>query len=234
MIDGGGPPNHPTARQRAVNLLFILALAAAGLFALAPAAPACELTDPSCAVEKTKETVEDAGNTVDQVDEAVEDTVDHTTEQVDETVSDTEKTVQDTVRDVAGPPGSTPTDPSTPKDTVKGGATEKGSRNPGRDSRSGSADRGESSSDPRPTVRAPATNPLSSPAGASHTDALGPATASQPVDLAQTPAEIAKLFVFPLLLSAIVVAFLLMEGRLDRSDPKLALAPLDTEMLSFD
>lgn len=54
-------------------------------------------------------------------------------------------------------------------------------------------------------------------------------------DLVRQAAEATKQLAFPLALTLIVVAFLLVQGRVDRSDPKLALAPLDSEhdLLSF-
>ena len=48
--------------------------------------------------------------------------------------------------------------------------------------------------------------------------------------------EAAKTLAFPLALAALVVGFLMVQGRIGRKDPKLALAPVDTieETLSFE
>jgi len=39
---------------------------------------------------------------------------------------------------------------------------------------------------------------------------------------------------FPLALGLIVIAFLFIQNRLDRNDPKLALAPITPDVLSFE
>lgn len=64
------------------------------------------------------------------------------------------------------------------------------------------------------------------------------AFAPQPLDLgalAEAAVEAAKRFAFPILLSILVVAFMMVQDRVDRKDPKLALAAVDTdqEWLSF-
>ena len=48
------------------------------------------------------------------------------------------------------------------------------------------------------------------------------------------PLELAGDFAFPLTLSLIVGGFLLVQGRIDRKDPKLALAPVTEDMLRFE
>ncbi|MBA2724489.1 MAG: hypothetical protein H0U53_00730, partial [Actinobacteria bacterium] len=47
--------------------------------------------------------------------------------------------------------------------------------------------------------------------------------------------EAAKLFAFPLALTLLVVGFMLIQNKIDKKDPKLALAAVDTtdELLSF-
>ena len=46
--------------------------------------------------------------------------------------------------------------------------------------------------------------------------------------------EAARRFAFPLLLSALVAAYLFFQGRVDKRDPKLVLAPMDTDTLLFE
>jgi hypothetical protein len=38
---------------------------------------------------------------------------------------------------------------------------------------------------------------------------------------------------FPIVLAALVMAFAIVQDRLDRKDPKLALAPLEPDILTF-
>ncbi len=54
-------------------------------------------------------------------------------------------------------------------------------------------------------------------------------------EIARAAQEAIKQFTFPIALTLMVVAFMLAQGRLDRKDPKLALAAVDTDedMLSF-
>ena len=64
------------------------------------------------------------------------------------------------------------------------------------------------------------------------------AFAPEPLDLGaltEAAVEAAKKFAFPILLSILVAAFMLIQDRVDRKDPKLALAAVDTdqEWLSF-
>jgi hypothetical protein len=54
--------------------------------------------------------------------------------------------------------------------------------------------------------------------------------------LARTAGEAVKTFAFPLSLTVLVVIFLLIQGELDRRDPKLAFAPVDSskDMVHFE
>jgi hypothetical protein len=53
--------------------------------------------------------------------------------------------------------------------------------------------------------------------------------------IAAAAAETAQKLAFPLTLTLVVAGFLLLQGRIDRKDPKLALAALDSDetLLSF-
>lgn len=54
--------------------------------------------------------------------------------------------------------------------------------------------------------------------------------------LAQTAGEAVKTFAFPLSLTVLVLIFLLIQGEIDRRDPKLAFAPVDSskDMVHFE
>ncbi|HEX2196357.1 MAG TPA: hypothetical protein VHJ76_05465 [Actinomycetota bacterium] len=54
--------------------------------------------------------------------------------------------------------------------------------------------------------------------------------------LARTAGEAVKTFAFPLSLTILVLIFLLIQGEIDRRDPKLAFAPVDSskDMVFFE
>ena len=54
--------------------------------------------------------------------------------------------------------------------------------------------------------------------------------------LARTAGEAVKTFAFPLSLTILVLIFLLIQGEIDRRDPKLAFAPIDSskDMVLFE
>ena len=157
----------------------------------------------------------------------VGETVGGVTETVDETVQNTTETVTDTV----------------------GGLTGSGGGAGGSDPEPSGDDRG-SSSDPgtlgdRRSGRAPATGGSADDVAAAST-AAREATAPPSVVPRQVAPDVfqrirraftdsAGAFVFPLALIGIVGAFLLFQSRVDRSDPKLALAPIDArdDVLEF-
>lgn len=55
-------------------------------------------------------------------------------------------------------------------------------------------------------------------------------------ELSSVGLKTASRFAFPLILALLVVAFLIVQGRIDRNDPKLRLAPIDSkhELLRFN
>jgi hypothetical protein len=55
-------------------------------------------------------------------------------------------------------------------------------------------------------------------------------------DLARTAGAAVKTFAFPLSLTVLVLIFLLIQGEIDRRDPKLAFAPVDSskDMVHFE
>jgi uncharacterized membrane protein YtjA (UPF0391 family) len=170
----------------------------------------CPLTDPTCIVDQTKQTSTDTVNGAkDKADAAV-------------------KQATDTVEGILNPIGM-PT--PTPMPTGRGGDGSGGS--------GGSVPNG-----------GPATTPTSSGGGALNraaiTGAPTPASpSSRPVRHATVhgpslfgriggaAAEAAKQVAFPLALALMVVAFLIVQNRLDRRDPKLAQAPIAPDVLRF-
>jgi hypothetical protein len=76
---------------------------------------------------------------------------------------------------------------------------------------------------PEPAAPAPATGPL--PPAASEADASPP--------LKTVASERARQFAFPFTLVLLVVAFLALHGRVDRTDARLATAPVDDDRRRF-
>src|SRR5438034_4043969 len=196
---------------------------AVGLFLvlLAPIAFAdCQLTDPACSADQATETVTgtagDAGDAVDGTVNPVKDKADAAVEQV-----------TDTVNGILHPGGG-----PTPTPTPSGG----GGRGSGGDS-GPNAGRGATPGFPsgvgavnRETIPGATTaTSLPSRAGTERT-AHGPSLVGR---IGGAAAEAAKQVAFPLALALIVVAFLLLQHRLDRRDPKLALAPIVPDVLRF-
>lgn len=212
----------------------------------------CDVLDPAC----EGETVE---GTVDDTTETVQDTVDETTgdaeETVDGTVEETVETAEETVESVAGDPGETIDEtiaPGTgPVDDVIGGPSPPtlpgidpvppGTVDPappgGDDAGSGSDGAGSGGGD--------------GPAGAQTEGISGPFALDPSslrsglvIETIPTPrgffdrlagpiAEVASRVAFPLALAVLVLLFIAFQNRLDRKDPKLALAATSPDVLRF-
>jgi hypothetical protein len=198
---------RPRSLMVAGSALTLLVLGPAGSALADP----CPLTDPLCVVD----TVED---TVDQ-------TVDTTKDKVDKTV----ETVQKTVKDLTDPAGEEP-----------GGGGGGGGNDEG-DDEVGGGGPGHGPKD-QVSVAAPTVGVPSAAAGETVlvTETSLPLVPSEqvtPILARGLPAalrEVAVGLALPLLvLLAIVVGFTMIQNRLDRRDPKLALAPLAEDVLRF-
>jgi hypothetical protein len=206
-------------------------------------AMACPVTDLSCLPQTVADPVT-----------AVQDTVDQTTATVEETAATVNKTVEpvtDAVKGVLGqvpdPPdpgviddptgilpgvlGSTVTQPSGPGATKSGG---NGTTN------------GTGGGNPR-TAGGGAVSPSSFGRG----PVIGPVSIAAPIFLTAADSqtiprrglfdrfgtlaiEAAKELAFPLALALIVLLFVAVQNRIDRKDPKLALAPVEPDLLRFE
>jgi hypothetical protein len=200
-------------------------------------ASACDLTDPTCVVNEVEQTAQD---TVDNVQEEANETIDEVQETADETVKDVEETVGEVVNPGNGGtdpvPNNPPSEPTVPGNS--GGPADGPAKRP--------ADKGPSTpnagSDSREKARGPLrpARTLLSPmaiGGASFLrNPFGSDNADSPSDpgLAESAIDAAKDFAFPLLLTIIVGAFLTVQHRVDRRDPKLVFAPIDNDLLSFE
>jgi hypothetical protein len=197
------------------------AAAAAVLLLLLLASPAaadpCALTDPECLTDTIDETVDTARKAVGSAEETVEEAAEETTQTVDETTTEVVGQVGKTIDGLLGKGGET--------DPGGGGDDPGGTGTPGREH-----GRDEEA---RPTLRREPREPS--------IDALFPTPAVPSRDGTAPRAgraggigAAARQLAFPALLASLVLAFLVIQNRLDRRDPRLASAPLGPELLTFE
>jgi hypothetical protein len=234
-----------TAREHtfgtSLRALLLLAIGASFVVAAAPAGAACPLTDPACVTE-----------TVDQVTEPVTEPVTGPVTQpvteVTDPVVETVGGVVDKVKDTVGPiVDEVPEPPQLPNPSIdvnqpttgdSGAGPCPGPRTgpgaPPGDSGNGRSDAGTGSSVERPI-------PVQALVRDTFISGIDPSTSSD-VRVGPSPPtertvvsleDVVKGFVFPLALLLIVGAFLLVQDRLDRRDPRLALAPVGPDVLEF-
>ena len=210
---------------------------------------ACKLTDPGCVVDKVEETAQDTvENVQSQADETVEeatDTANETVEDVKDTASGTVEDVQETVDETVNPGGNggtNPTPPNPPTDPIdrpgdpgKPGPDNRPNNNKSDGNRNDVLSRGERAAGPRER-----TGPLLPPIAPDLDFNTPSLKETNNIDsppepgLAESALEAAKDFAFPLLLTLIVGAFLVIQHRVDRDEPKLIFAPIDQDLLSFE
>ena len=230
---------------RRLRPAFAASLILTSCFVVLTAGPvrACDVLDPTCIVETVDDTVDDAAGTVydtiDDTTEGAEETVETAEETVESATGDTADTVEEAVAPGIGPvddvidglpqpdlPGSNPVPPGTVEPAPSGGGADNGSGGDG----SGGSDR-----------------PIGTPAGgvagpfALDPPALGSGLVIEAVPaprgflggLAGPAAEVASRIAFPLALAVLVLLFIAFQNRLDRRDPKLALAATSPDVLRF-
>jgi hypothetical protein len=224
------------------------------LFAATPA-QACRITDLACVAHQTQQmvdqTTEHVGDTVGNVGDTVGDTVGKvkdTVGNVGDTVGDTVGKVRDTVKDTVDK-GRGKIDDTTDGIGDTGGSDGGGSTSgPGSGPGARSVPGGSESLTPVPGGQTAGQPSGSGAATVSAPVAAGNfALASHVVDGKSAPSspglaeqiglaavDAAKHFGFPLALALLVMGFLLIQNRLDRSDPKLALAPIRPEVARFE
>jgi ElaB/YqjD/DUF883 family membrane-anchored ribosome-binding protein len=243
--------------RRIALIVGMLSTLTAFLIALTPgpARADCGLLGTSCVVDTVEQTAGDAvstvqetvDQTVDDVATVVEETVDETVDQVaavvenvGETVKKTTDEVVDTVDDTVDNVVDTvpALDPFVPPPAD--GHSEQGANDP-----SGSGSR----PDTEPAVVRPGRHHRSAPtleevalvfgtspamdavivtgtASTSPFNPVGPFAVSLP--------EVARALAFPLVLVGLVLGFVAVQNRLDRKDPKLALATTTPDVLTFE
>jgi hypothetical protein len=226
------------ARERtfgtSLRALLLLAIGASFVVAAAPAGAACTLTDPACATQTVTETVDVVTEPVTEVtDPVVDQVVDPVTEAPDPvvgTIGGAINGVEDTVNpivDVTEPPAQGHSDVGSDPRTGPGAPPDSGN---------GRSDVGSGGFVERPI-------PPPALVGGAFIPSLGSVRpisdvrfgASPPTERSGVSFEnvVKGLVAFPLALALIVGAFLLAQNRLDRRDPRLALAPVGPDVLDF-
>ena len=216
-----------------LRALLLLAIGASFVVAAAPAR-GCPLTDPGCVIETVDDVVEPVTEVTDPVVDQVDQVVDPVTEVTDPvvgTIGGVINGVEDTVDpivDVTEPPAQGHSDVGPDPRTGPGA--------PPDDSGDGRSDVGSGSFVERP-IPPPA---LVGGAFIPSLDSVRPISdvrigASPPTERSGVSFEnvVKGLVAFPLALALIVGAFLLAQNRLDRRDPRLALAPVGPDVLDF-
>ena len=220
-----------------LRALLLLAIGASFVVAAAPTAAACPLTDPACATGTVTETVDPVTEPVTEVSDPVVDQVDQVVDPVTEvtdpvvgTIGGVINGVEDTVDPIVGvtePPAQGHSDVGSDPRTGPGAPPDSGN---------GRSDVGSGSFVERP-IPPPA---LVGGAFIPSLDSVRPISdvrigASPPTERSGVSFEnvVKGLVAFPLALALIVGAFLLAQNRLDRRDPRLALAPVGPDVLDF-
>ncbi len=239
---------RPTVRSWFAIRLGMAALLVASAFILmsapamaCPVTLTCTVADPVTAVQDT--TTEVAGtatSTVDQTTTTVEETAATVTDQVNKTV----EPVTDTVKDILGqaPDTGVIDDPTGILPDVLGSTVQPsgpGATEPGGNATATGPGGGKS------RIAGGAVSPLSF--------RRGPVKGSVAATISSTPAvsltaprrglferigslaiQAAEALAFPLALAVIVLLFVAVQNRIDRKDPKLALAPVAPDLLRFE
>ena len=216
-----------------LRALLLLAIGASFVVAAAPAR-GCPLTDPGCVIGTVDEVVEPVTEVTDPVVDQVDQVVDPVTEVTDPVVG-TIGGVINGVEDTVGPIVDV-TDPPAQGHSDVGPDPRTGPGAPRDDSGNGRSDVGSGSFVERP-IPPPA---LVGGAFIPNLESVRPISdvrigASPPTERNGVSFEnvVKGLVAFPLALALIVGAFLLAQNRLDRRDPRLALAPVGPDVLDF-
>ena len=218
-----------------------------------PARADCGLLGTSCVVDTVEQTADGAvstvqepvDQTVDDVVAVVEETVDETVDQVVavvENVGDTVKKTTDKVVDTVDDTVDNVDDTVHALDPVAPPPPD-GHSEPGANDPSGSGSR----PDTEPAVVRPDLPHRSAPTlhvelvaetlPAGDTVVVNGTSSTSPLDqpgpFAGSLPEIARRLAFPLVLVGLVLGFVAIQNRLDRKDPKLALASTTRDVLNF-
>jgi hypothetical protein len=235
QMNGGLLP-QTGSRRSAFGKLVALGLICGALI-LSTYAPArsCPVTNVDCVVDKTQGKIDD---TLDDANGTVEDAASGVGETVDGVSGGAGEDVGNAIDDAIGTPDDLPPNPvSGPVLTSDPGVDPTGAGTSGATLHSGSPGEGNSRGNAAGAASGSASRNVArltvARAAASETESAAPV--AQSIGSAEGGlAEAVRRFAFPLILSALVGVFLFFQNLVDRRDPKLALAPLDTEMILFE
>jgi uncharacterized membrane protein YtjA (UPF0391 family) len=214
---------------------------------------ACDVLDPTCVVETVEGATETVDDTVVGPTETVEDTVEETTGEAEETVEEPVEMVEETVESVTGDAGETVEEtvagigsvndaiggPSQPTPPGTGPVPPRVDPAPSGGDGAGNGSDGNGSGGGDGAIGTP-------PGGVAGLFVLDPPTLGSGLVIETVPApqgflgglagpaaEIASRIAFPLALAVLVMLFIAFQNRLDRRDPKLALAATSPDVLRF-
>jgi hypothetical protein len=219
------------ARERtfgtSLRPLLLLAIVASFVVGATPAR-GCPLTDPGCVIGTVDEVVEPVTEVTDPVVDQVVDPVTEVTDPVVGTIGGVVEDTVDPIVDVTEPPAQGHSD--------VGPDPRPGPGAPPADSGNGRSDVGSGSFVERPI-------PPPALVGGAFIPSLGSVRPLSDVRIGASPPTersgvsfenvVKGLVAFPLALALIVGGFLLLQNRLDRRDPRLALAPVGPDVLDF-
>ena len=222
---------HPFGTS--LRALLLLAIGGSLVVAAAPARAACALTDLACATATVTEVTEPVTEVTDPVTEVTDPGTEPVGGVVDE-VTNTLRPIVDEAPPLPGPPVNVPEPPTPGESNVTPGART--------ESADTSGDSGNGRSDPVSGSLVEPTVPVQALVRDAFVSGLDPGPGSDVRIGPSPPTERAGVslqdlvtagFAFPVALVLIVGAFLLVQDRLDRRDPRLALAPVGPDVLGF-
>jgi hypothetical protein len=218
---------HPFGTS--LRALLLLAIGGSLVVAAAPARAACALTDLACTTATVTEPVTEVTDPVTEVTHPVTGPVGGVVDEVKNTV----RPIVDEVPPLPAPPVNVPEPPTPGESNTPGARTE---------SADTSGDSGNGRSDPVSGSIVEPTVPVQALVRDAFVSGLDPGPGSDvrigpspPTDRAGVSLQdlVTAGFAFPVALVLIVGAFLLVQDRLDRRDPRLALAPVGPDVLDF-
>jgi hypothetical protein len=231
------------------RMLFVSVVAVSGLAAAVPTAAAdpCPPLDAGCTLGDPGTTV---GGTVGDTSTTAGGVVDDTTTTAGGVVQDTTTTVGGVLGGDVPPdpgpivggvpggilPGNGGVPPGGDDTTSGGGATPPGGAGaPGGNTQAGPPSPG-SQGGPTAVVRDPGPGVFSTPSGDASTTVSHPFPSlldDASVGASLSGARLVRTFAFPLALILLVIGFVFVQNLIDRKDPKLALAPVGSDYLTF-
>ena len=222
---------HPFGTS--LRALLLLAIGGSLVVAAAPARAACALTDLACATATVTEVTEPVTEVTDPVTEVTDPGTEPVGGVVDE-VTNTLRPIVDEAPPLPGPPVNVPEPPTPGESNVTPGART--------ESADTSGDSGNGRSDPVSGSLVEPTVPVQALVRDAFVSGLDPGPGSDVRIGPSPPTErggvslqdlVTAGFAFPVALVLIVGAFLLVQDRLDRRDPRLAIAPVGPDVLDF-